>query len=349
MYYYNKTYRKDLEVIIKDNDISELKNCNILITGASGMIGSVIVDTLLLGNELNNLNITVFALGRNKKTLINRFSSHLNNPNFKIISHDVNYPLPYVTTFDYIIHAASNSYPKAFSSDPVGTIMTNVNGVNNLLEYGLKNNLKKFLFISSGEVYGQGEAKHVSFDENYSGYIDSTNPRACYPNGKRAAETLCVAYLDTYGLNTVIARPCHTYGATATSKDNRAASQFINKIMQDQNIIMKSDGLQLRSYCYVSDCVSGLFTILLKGEVGEAYNIANKKSNVTIREIAQTLASTNNKEIIFENPCDKEKNSFNPVSQSVLNAKKLELLNWKARYDITSGLKRTILILKDKK
>jgi nucleoside-diphosphate-sugar epimerase len=348
MYYFNKVYREDLKTIIKDNNIIELKNSNILITGASGMIGSVIVDTLLLNNELFDSKITVFALGRNKQKLNERFISHLNNPYIKTIAHDINNPLSIETTFDYIIHAASNAYPKAFSSDPIGTMMTNINGVNNLLEYGEKNNLKRFLFVSSGEVYGQGDKNQLSFDEDYCGYIDSTNPRSCYPNGKRAAETLCASYLNKYGLETVIARPCHTYGATATSKDNRAASQFINNILQDKDIVMKSDGFQLRSYCYVSDCVSGLFTILLKGEVGNAYNIANKNSNVTIRKIAQTLASSNNKEIIFENPSDKEKSSYNPVSQSVLNANKLEQLNWNARYDINSGLERTISILKEK-
>ena len=310
------------------------------------MIGSVIVDALLFSNELLNLNIKVFALSRNKKTLLSRFKSNVNNPLFNIIVKDINKPLNIDNNFDFIIHAASNAYPKAFSTDPVGTIMTNLNGVNNLLEYGKNHNLNRFLFVSSGEVYGQPKENLKSFHEDYSGYVNPINPRSCYPNGKRAAETLCISYQSQYNLDTVIARPCHTFGSSATIHDNRAASQFINRIVDNKDIIMKSDGLQLRSYIYVSDCVSAIFTILLKGESGNAYNVANKNSNVTIREIAQTLASLYDKKIIFENPSDAEKDSFNPVSQSVLDATKLESLNWKARYDSVSALKRTVSILK---
>lgn len=346
MLFNNKLYKEDLLNIISDNDFNQLQDCNVLITGASGMIGSVIVDSLLLGNELFNLNIKVFALSRNKNSLLRRFKSNINNPLLKFVITDINIPLDFDYNFDFIIHAASNAYPKAFSDDPVGTLMTNLNGVNNLLDYGKNHNLKRFLFVSSGEVYGQGEKNLKSFIEDYSGYVNPINPRSCYPNGKRAAETLCVSYQNQFNLDTVIARPCHTFGPSATVKDNRAASQFINNIVNDQDILMKSDGLQLRSYIYVSDCVSGIFAVLLKGEKGNAYNIANKNSNVTIREIAQNLTSLYNKNIIFENPCDKEKNSFNPVSQSVLDATKLENLNWTAKYDIIAALKRTVLILK---
>jgi nucleoside-diphosphate-sugar epimerase len=346
MLYKNDLYREDLKKIIEDNDFDLLKNASILVTGASGMIGSVIIDALLLSNEILNLNIKIFALARDEKTLKHRFKSNKNNSSFNIIVNDINNPLNLNYNFDYIIHAASNAYPKAFSTDPIGTMMTNINGVNNLLNYGKEHNLKRFLFVSSGEVYGQAEENITAFKEDYSGYVNPLNPRSCYPNGKRAAETLCISYLSQYNLDTVIARPCHTFGPSATNKDNRAASQFINRIIEDKDIIMKSDGLQLRSYIYVSDCVSALFTILLKGESGNAYNVANKKSNVTIREIAQLLANSNNKNIIFENPSDREKNSFNPVSRSVLDSTKLEKLEWKARYDTASALNRTVLILK---
>ncbi|MDC7236536.1 MAG: NAD-dependent epimerase/dehydratase family protein [Sphaerochaetaceae bacterium] len=346
MLYTNKLYREDLKNIIEDNNFELLMNSSILVTGASGMIGSVIIDTLLLSNELLNLNIKIFALSRDKKSLIHRFKSNINNPLFSLIVNDINTPLNTSYNFDYIIHAASNAYPKAFSIDPVGTIMTNINGVNNLLNYGKNHNIKRFLFVSSGEVYGQAKENIAAFEEDYSGYVNPINPRSCYPNGKRAAETLCISYRSQYDLDTVIARPCHTFGPSATAKDNRAASQFIQRITQDKDIIMKSDGLQLRSYIYVSDCVSALFSILLNGECGKAYNVANKNSNVTIREIAQQLANSSNKKIIFENPSDKERDSFNPISKSVLDSTKLESLGWKARYNVRDALNRTVSILK---
>ena len=347
MFYNNRIYREDLKYIFRTvNSLDKLNNCNVLVTGASGLIGSLLVDELMFCNEIGKFGINVFALGRNKLTLEKRFKTHYNNKYFHIIQHDVSYPLDCSYKFDYIIHAASNAYPQAFITDPVGTVMGNVSGVYNLLEYSRKNGLKRFLFVSSGEVYGEGIEDNIEFDEKYSGYVDNTNIRACYPNAKRTAETLCVAYTHQYGIETVIARPCHVYGPTFTSKDNRASFQFIKNIINNEDIVMKSKGLQIRSYCYTSDCVSGILTILLHGETGNAYNIANKESIVSIREIAEIIAEIAGKKIITELPSEIEKMSYNHSTRSVLNANKLESLGWEPQFDMRTGLERTINIVK---
>lgn len=346
MFYNNKIYREDLKYVITNNELSQLKHCNVLVTGASGLIGSFLVDALMICNELENYEINVFALGRDKKVLEHRFKTHCNNKYFHIIQHDVNFPLNYDFNFDYIIHAASNAYPQVFLTDPVGTIMGNVLGVYNLLEYSRQKEIKRFLFISSGEVYGQVIQDNVEFDETYSGYIDSTNVRACYPNAKRAAETLCISYSEQYNVDTVIARLCHIYGPTFTSKDNRVSSQFIRNAIRGEEIVMKSQGLQVRSYCYVADCVSGILTILLRGKIGNAYNIANKNSNVSIRQMAEMIANLTGVEIIIESPNEIEKKSYNPVLRSILKTDKLECLGWKAKFNMITGLRRTIDILK---
>lgn len=345
MYYNNILYKEDLKSVLLSNiEFEKLRGRNVLVTGASGMIGSFLVDVLMLCNELFFYDINVFAMGRNEGSLKKRFLTHSMNPLFYVVLQDVNSPLTCNYDFDYIVHAASNAHPQVFSDDPIGTIMANVWGVYNIMEYARLRRVERFLFISSGEVYGQGKEGVKAFVESYSGYIDNTSPRSCYPNGKRVAETLCASYNQQYGIDTLIARPCHIYGPTATLKDSRASSHFINEVISGNDILMKSQGEQRRSYCYIADCVSGILTILLSGETGNAYNIANPNSNITIREMAEKIAIYSGKNLNFAIHNDVENYSNNPVTQSILDSRKLEGLGWEAKFDMKTGLARTIEI-----
>ena len=348
MFYQNNFYRDDLRSVLECIEpVIDLKGCAVLVTGASGLIGSFLVDFLMYCNEVLSCEINVYAMSRNSSYLSKRFTSHLSNNLFHILQHDVTVPLNGEIHFDYIIHAASNAYPKLFSTDPVGTITSNIFGVYNLLEYIRHKGGRRFLFISSGEVYGQRSFSEKGIDESSYGYVDINDSRSCYPNAKRLAETLCVSYAKQFGIDTVIARPCHTYGPTATPSDNRVSAQFINTALAGNDIVLKSHGKQLRSYCYVSDCVSGILTVLLKGVSAHAYNIANAESKVSIREMAEIIAELCGVEVCFELPTDVEKAIFNPMENAVLNADKLQKLGWIGNYGIREGIKRTIRIVKD--
>ena len=350
MFLKSSLYIEDLENVFEtDIPAKDMQGSSVLITGASGLIGSFLVDALLHYSDVACYDIKVFAIGRDSASLEKRFKSHMGKPNFYIMQHDVKLPLTYHHDFDYVIHAASNAHPRAFSTDPVGTIMGNVLGVHNILEYARRGSMKRLLFVSSGEVYGQAVEGVASIGESYSGYIDSTNPRACYPNGKRAAETLCVSYTNQYGIDTVIARPCHIYGPTATEFDSRVSAQFINSVLSGKDIVLKSLGTQLRSYCYVADCASGILSVLLKGETSNAYNISNETSTVTIREMAEMVAQMFGRAIRFELADDNEKASYNPATVSVLSVRKLEALGWQAQYDMVTGLRRTVEVMKEVK
>ena len=346
-----KIYKSDIYIndlknaIDSTNGFDLLENKSVMITGATGLIGSFLTDMLIYANDVYNLNIKVYAVGRSIERLKRRFDKQ-SNDNLYLIEQDVNNNISFDFDIDYIIHSASNAYPKVFSEDPVGTIMSNIIGTKNLLDYGVKHGCSRFLFVSSGEVYGQFDTELDSFSEEHGGYVNPTHWRSCYPSSKRTAETLCTSYTKQYGIDTVIVRPCHIFGPTSTSFDNRANVQFINNVLAGEDIILKSDGVQTRSYCYIADCASAIVTILLKGESCEAYNIAPIAERVTIAEFAKKIADIGGKKVIFEKADYETKEQSSPIPRQVLNAHKLENLGWTNRYSIDTGIENTINILK---
>lgn len=343
----SKIYTLSLINMLKLIDLSFLHNKSILITGAYGMIGSCLIDALILWNKNIKNPCTVIALGRNFDLARERFNDYWQLPYFKFVEQNVcNESFEFSLNIDYIIHAASNADPVSISKYPVDTLLSNFIGTNNLLKYGINHKMKRFMFISSGEMYGQSDDKLDGFNENYSGYLDYANPRSCYPAGKRAAEVLCQSYIKEYGIDAVIARPCHIFGPTMTEKDTRAVSEFLKSAVKGKKIVLKSDGMIERSHCYVIDAVLGILTILKYGKCGEAYNIANKEYKMTIREFANKVAIISNCEVEFKVPNNIEKEGYSKVRRAVLNSNKLEKLGWKLDEN-TNKIYETIEILKE--
>ena len=332
------SYKEDiLRTFEQDLPWEILSGANILVTGATGLIGGCLVETLMMNPRRD---YQVYASGRNEDRARARFRDFAEEPAFHFVKYDVMQPLDSDARFDFIIHAASNASPNFFAQKPVEVIKSNIDGVANLMEYGLDHGMKRFLYVSSGEVYGEGDGR--VFTEDYSGYVDCAKPRSCYPSSKRAAETLCVSYAAEYGADVVIARPCHTYGPHFTEQDNRVYAQFIRNVLRGEDIVMKSTGEQFRSWCYVVDCVSALLHILLKGESGEAYNIADADSNISIRELAETIAAIGGRKVVIDLPDVDEKRGFNPVTKSIFSTDKLESLGWKPKNHISTGMNNTI-------
>lgn len=314
-----------------------INDSNILITGATGLIGSCLIDILM---SKKDRQYNLFASGRNEKRAKKRFGKYFNDPHFHFIQYDVINNLKTNIDFHYIIHAASNASPNFFATKPVEVMKSNFYGICNLIDYGLKHNLRRFLYVSTGEIYGEGDGR--IFTEDYCGFLDCTKPRSCYPSSKRASETLCVSYGAEYNVDVVIARPSHTYGPYFTESDNRVYAQFIRNVINGDNIIMKSTGSQFRSWCYVVDCASALLYILLKGENGQAYNIADYNSNISIKELAEMIANISGKKVIIDLPSDIEKKGFNTVTKSIFSTKKLENLGWKIEGNMRDKMISTI-------
>jgi len=333
-----KTYQQYIDEVCNCGlPWGDLQNCNILITGATGLIGSTLVD-VLMQKHINGLHI--YAAGRNEKRAKKRFRRYLNCDHFHLLRYDVTKSLECDVNFHYIIHAASNASPNFFKQNPVEVMKANLFGTTNLIEYGLQHAMKRMLYVSTGEIYGEGDGR--IFTEDYSGYVDCTQPRSCYPSSKRAAETLCASYIAEYQANIVIARPGHVYGPHFTESDNRVYAQFIRNILNDEDIVLKSKGEAFRSWTFVVDCASALLYILLKGGSGEAYNIADDLSNITIRELAEIIAEIGHKQVIFDIPSDSKKGRTNPITKSIFSNQKLKELGWNVKGSLREYLQATI-------
>jgi len=260
----------------------QLTGKNILVTGATGMIGSALVEVLL---SHSSSDYQIYASGRSKKKFDCVFADYRDCKNLHFLEYDVRNALLSDIDYQIIIYCAGVASPLLYKNDPVGVLTSNIIGVNNVMMYGVNHGLERFLYVSSGEMYGEGNGQ--AFHEEDSGYVDCTQMRAGYPTAKRASESLCIAYSHQFDIEVVIARPCHVYGPKFSETDNRIYAEFTNKVLNNEPIVLKSRGDQIRSWCYVVDCASGLIHILLKGENGKAYNIADPNSVVSIREFAE--------------------------------------------------------------
>ena len=338
-----RTYQSDINDIatIPTLPWEKLSGKNVLITGATGLIGSCIVDILM---NRSNVDFHVYAAGRNLARAEKLFKQYSNLPYFHFIEMDVREGIESDISFHYILSCASGANPIVYSTQPVDTMMTNILGVNNLMRYGINHNLEKFVYVSSGDVYGEGDGR--IFSEDYSGYVNPMALRSCYPSAKRATESLCVAYASQYGVDINVVRPCHIYGPKFTESDTRAYAQFLRKAISGENIVLKSSGSQVRSWCYVVDCASAILFVMLLGRSGDAYNIADMNSNLSIREFAQTIASCLGLNIIFEIPNNIEAAGFNTVTKSLFDTHKLEALGWKPISDYVKNIQIIIDYLK---
>lgn len=324
-----------------DLPFAQLRGRTIAITGAGGLIGRYLLHALDFASKKHRLNLHLIALSRNPRQTKQLFEGV---ERLSCIEYDACLPLKAEFRADYIVHAASNAHPTAFSLYPVETMQANILGTMHLLELARETG-GRFILCSTGEIYGENPEAD-GFDEQSFGKIDPMAARSCYPESKRAAETLCASYARQYDVDALAARLTYTYGATITEKNSRADAQFLRRALSGEDIVMKSAGSQVRSYCYAPDAVAALITLMMKGERGRAYNIADPGCAVSIRTYAQTLADLAGVKLVFDLPPEHEQAGYSRVSKAVLKSDKLQALGWKAGYDLREGLRRTLEISK---
>ncbi len=342
-----KTWIQDVnEVVNSLPELSDLEGKAVLITGAAGLICSAVVDVLFRYNDTHNVPIQIYAAGRWLEEMTVRFGNRVNRDDFTFVIYDASrtdnkLDIP----VDYIIHGASNAFPDLVMREPVETMLSNFTGMKYLLDYAKDYGVKRILYISSSEVYGQKE-ENRPYREGEYGYIDLLNARNSYSVGKRAAETLCASYAAEYGMESVIVRPGHIYGPTASPNDSRVSSAWAYAVARGEEIVMKSDGAQLRSYCYCLDCASAMLKVLLRGENVHAYNISNPNSIINIKKMAEILTECAGVTLRMELPTEEEKKGFNPMNNSSLDSTGLQELGWRGLFTAERGLAHTVDILK---
>ena len=261
------------------------------------------------------------------------------------IKYDALDELNIIATPDYIIHGAGLASPELYTSKPVETILSNFDGVHSLLSFAKANHVKRVLYISSSEVYGKKRSEKP-FEEGTYGEIDIDNIRSSYAIAKRASEMLCKSYCLEYGVDVVIARPGHIYGPSSKQNDKRVSSDFAFRAAFGDKIVMKSSGIQKRSYCYSIDCAVQILTILLKGECGQAYNIGHDEIT-TIRKMATIIAQAGNVKLEISDPTENDIKDFNPMNNSALNNDKIKKLGYVDTFTVEEGLTHTVKILKE--
>lgn len=318
-----------------------LNGKTVAVTGATGLLGGCMVHCLLALNQRQDLHVRIICVVRNVEKAKGMFGEERDEILYHVHDFGKQGPLQLTEHVDYLVHLASPTASQYFMSNPVETMQVGLEGMRQVLEYGKENRPASLVYVSSLEVYGTVYEDAEPLTETMQGYLDPMQTRSCYPMVKRAAECMCHAYASEYGVPVKTARLAQTFGAGVAKDDNRVFAQFARNIIQHHDMLLHTTGELSRCYCYTTDAVEAILYILLEGNDGEAYNVANEETYISIIEMARFLCDT------FGNGIRpviqlKEGMGYSPVTKLRLSCRKIQALGWQPRHDLKEMFRRLI-------
>jgi dTDP-glucose 4,6-dehydratase len=341
----NQIVWSDLEIVIERFPAWDFfRRQTILITGGNGLLPSYLVRALLLANRLHRLDLRVTCIIRSRQSDLARLEPWLSDQALDLVYGEVeSYPLDQLSQQSIVIHAASGATPAVYQSNPVGIILPNTVGTAHLCEQASVWKSRRFLFFSTGEVYGINSSPH--FLETDYGLVDPCSLRSCYAESKRCGEAICVAYSHQHELHAVIARIFHTYGPQMKLNDGRVFADFVRDSLEGKRINLASSGEALRCFCYLSDATSAFLHLIVFGEAAQAYNLSNSNAEVSIMDLATLVAGLSNPPLdVYLGNNQDLKPGYMPsqVPRSLPSIAKMQALGWQPVVGLHDGFKRTL-------
>ncbi len=335
--------QRDIDIILRNPiDWEKFRNKAVLVTGATGRLGMYIVEALNKADIDWNLNLRIVALARNEQKLMDVFGASLELPNIHTVVQDITDGIRWEGNADYIIHTAGAASPRDFTDEPVDTLWGHVQGTRNVLEFAREKNTEKVLYISTVEIYGDWKEDRTVTEEDM-GPMRCDEPRACYPEAKRLCETMFASYEAQYGVKYVGVRLCHTFGPGITLEDGRSFAEFLQNVINGEDIVLQTDGSAVRTYTYVADAVGAMLLALTKGDE-KYYNVANTDNLISTRDLAELIAGLDPKKKVkvrFKNK-EPQKLNYLPVKLAIMNTDRIMKLGWRTQVGLNDAFRWTL-------
>ena len=344
---FGQTIDEDIERTIHSDyiDWHLFKNSNVLVTGATGLVGSLLVKTILMQKIGTNDSGKIFVMIRSEEKAKSIFGGYLDDEHITIIKGDVRNPIEIKGNVDYIVHTAGVTTSKYMVSNPVETLMTSIIGTDNVLKLAKEKNVKGIVYLSSMEVYGATQIAQNPITEEKLGYIDVLSVRSSYSEGKRACENLCSAYAAEYDVPVKIARLAQTFGAGVNKNETKVFASFAKSVLAGEDIVLHTKGETMGNYCYSSDTVGALLCLMTRGEKGQAYTVVNDRNSMLIKEMAIVVSQTignGDSQVVFDIPQSQLTYGYAPETKMRLSGKKMMSLGWTPEIDLPDMYRRMV-------